>query len=56
MITSDIDIIAPIDRSYVPVARGTRKASARTATITFSMKTSLNVVQVRNVSGWVMPK
>src|SRR5215510_6368043 len=53
VMTSDIDIIAPIDRSYVPVASGTRKASASTATMTFSTNTSLNVVHVRNVSGLV---
>src|SRR5215211_3790153 len=48
--TSAIDIIAPTDRSYVPVASGIRKASASTPVNTASTKTSLNDVQFRNVS------
>ena len=47
--TSAIDMLAPIDRSNVPVASGTRNASARQPVNTAgSIRTSLNEVQLRN--------
>src|SRR3954447_26726595 len=55
VITKAIAIIAPIDKSYVPVVRGTRNARASTPMITFSDSTSLRVVPVRNVSDRVSP-
>ena len=55
--TSDSDMLAPIDRSKVFVARGMRNARARVPVNTAgSMSTNLNDVQLRNVLPWVIPK
>jgi hypothetical protein len=49
VITSDIVIIVPIDRSYVPVVSGIRNAIASTPTITFSMRMVFADVELRKV-------
>ena len=56
IVTTDIDITAPIDKSNVAAQNGIRNAKAKIPVLTFSPKTNLALVILKKVSGFHNPK